>query len=475
MDSITEDSDILSNENKINTEEKTIAAIATAFGQGSISVVRISGKDSKKIASKIFKGKQNIEALGDYQGCYGKIYDTSKKPEIYIDEVILLNFNCPKSYTGEDIIEISCHGGVFVTKKLLDAVLNAGAVLAQPGEFTKRAFLNGKISLTQAEGVMDLISAHSKQSFNIANELKKGNLYKKISYIIENLITLSGHFTAWIDFPEEDVAQITEDEIKNVITTALYDLENLINSFDKGQIIKNGIKTAICGKPNVGKSTLMNALTGYEKSIVTDIPGTTRDVIEEQINLRDFTLLISDTAGVRLTTDKVEAQGVKIAKEKIEASQLILGVFDISRELDQDDLNILSLAKDKPFIAIINKNDLETKLDVNIINEYTNSIVYISAKSLFGMETLEQEIERILNLENIDTKAPLIANERQKRCAIEAKDNLKESLFAINNKMTFDAIAVCVENATENLMELTGKNTNEEIINEVFSKFCVGK
>ncbi|MEG0457072.1 MAG: GTPase, partial [Oscillospiraceae bacterium] len=226
---------------------------------------------------------------------------------------------------------------------------------------------------------------------------------------------------------------------------------------------------------NVGKSTLMNALTGYEKSIVTDIPGTTRDVIEEQINLRDFTLLISDTAGVRLTTDKVEAQGVKIAKEKIEASQLILGVFDISRELDQDDLNILSLAKDKPFIAIINKNDLETKLDVNIINEYTNSIVYISAKSLFGMETLEQEIERILNLENIDTKAPLIANERQKRCAIEAKDNLKESLFAINNKMTFDAIAVCVENATENLMELTGKNTNEEIINEVFSKFCVGK
>ena len=452
---------------------KTIAAISTAQGEGGIGVIRISGDDALLIADKIFKsvsGKRIINMQG-YTAAFGKVIENGSK----IDEVVALVFRAPHSYTGEDVVELSCHGGVYITKQVLRTVFNAGAVPAQAGEFTKRAFLNGKIDLTEAEAVIDIIRAKSKSAARAALCLKEGALRKKIDSVKNDLLSQAAHLSAWADYPEEDIAEVTYESLQKTCKNAINILENLLDSYDSGQAIKQGIDTVIAGRPNVGKSTLMNLLSGYEKSIVTDIPGTTRDVVEDTVVVGDVILRLSDTAGLRETDDAVEKIGVDRAKKRLEQCRLLLAVFDNSRKLNDDDKQLILQAENIPCIAIINKVDLEQKLDVNYIKSKIQHIVYVSATKGEGKEELINAVEDIAGTANLDPSEGILANERQ-RCAVSnALKSIKEAEAALISGMTFDAVTVLLEDAISELLELTGEKTSDEIVDRVFHNFCVGK
>lgn len=452
---------------------KTIAAISTAQGEGGIGVIRISGDDALIIADKIFKGvngKRIINMQG-YTAAFGKVIENGSK----IDEVVALVFRAPHSYTGEDIVELSCHGGVYITKQVLRTVFNAGAVPAQAGEFTKRAFLNGKIDLTEAEAVIDIIRAKSKSAARAALCVKEGALRKKIDSVKNDLLSQAAHLSAWADYPEEDIAEVTYESLQKTCKNAINILENLLASYDSGQAIKQGIDTVIAGRPNVGKSTLMNLLSGYEKSIVTDIPGTTRDIVEDTVVVGDVILRLSDTAGLRDTDDAVEKIGVDRAKKRLEQCRLLLAVFDNSRELNNDDKQLILQAENIPCIAIINKVDLEQKLDVNYIKSKIQHIVYVSATKGEGKEELIKAVEDIAGTANLDPSEGILANERQ-RCAVSnALKSVKEAEAALISGMTFDAVTVLLEDAISELLELTGEKTSDEIVDRVFHNFCVGK
>ena len=452
---------------------KTIAAISTAQGEGGIGVIRISGDNALLIADKIFKsvsGKRIINMQG-YTAAFGKVIENGSK----IDEVVALVFRAPHSYTGEDIVELSCHGGVYITKQVLRTVFNAGAVPAQAGEFTKRAFLNGKIDLTEAEAVIDIIRAKSKSAARAALCVKEGALRKKIDSVKNDLLSQAAHLSAWADYPEEDIAEVTYESLQKTCKNAIIILENLLDSYDSGQAIKQGIDTVIAGRPNVGKSTLMNLLSGYEKSIVTDIPGTTRDIVEDTVVVGDVILRLSDTAGLRDTDDAVEKIGVDRAKKRLEQCRLLLAVFDNSRELNKDDKQLILQAENIPCIAIINKVDLEQKLDVNYIKSKIQHIVYVSATKGEGKEELIKAVEDIAGTANLDPSEGILANERQ-RCAVSnALKSVKEAEAALISGMTFDAVTVLLEDAISELLELTGEKTSDEIVDRVFHNFCVGK
>ena len=452
---------------------KTIAAISTAQGEGGIGVIRISGDNALLIADKIFKsvsGKRIINMQG-YTAAFGKVIENGSK----IDEVVALVFRAPHSYTGEDIVELSCHGGVYITKQVLRTVFNAGAVPAQAGEFTKRAFLNGKIDLTEAEAVIDIIRAKSKSAARAALCVKEGALRKKIDSVKNDLLSQAAHLSAWADYPEEDIAEVTYESLQKTCKNAINILENLLDSYDSGQAIKQGIDTVIAGKPNVGKSTLMNLLSGYEKSIVTDIPGTTRDIVEDTVVVGDVILRLSDTAGLRDTDDAVEKIGVDRAKKRLEQCRLLLAVFDNSRELNNDDKQLILQAENIPCIAIINKVDLEQKLDVNYIKSKIQHIVYVSATKGEGKEELIKAVEDIAGTAKLDPSEGILANERQ-RCAVSnALKSVKEAEAALISGMTFDAVTVLLEDAISELLELTGEKTSDEIVDRVFHNFCVGK
>lgn len=452
---------------------KTIAAISTAQGEGGIGVIRISGDNALLIADKIFKsvsGKRIINMQG-YTAAFGKVIENGSK----IDEVVALVFRAPHSYTGEDIVELSCHGGVYITKQVLRTVFNAGAVPAQAGEFTKRAFLNGKIDLTEAEAVIDIIRAKSKSAARAALCVKEGALRKKIDSVKNDLLSQAAHLSAWADYPEEDIAEVTYESLQKTCKNAINILENLLDSYDSGQAIKQGIDTVIAGKPNVGKSTLMNLLSGYEKSIVTDIPGTTRDIVEDTVVVGDVILRLSDTAGLRETDDAVEKIGVDRAKKRLEQCRLLLAVFDNSRELNNDDKQLILQAENIPCIAIINKVDLEQKLDVKYIKSKIQHIVYVSATKGEGKEELINAVEDIAGTANLDPSEGILANERQ-RCAVSnALKSIKEAEAALISGMTFDAVTVLLEDAISELLELTGEKTSDEIVDRVFHNFCVGK
>ena len=452
---------------------KTIAAISTAQGEGGIGVIRISGDNALLIADKIFKsvsGKRIINMQG-YTAAFGKVIENGSK----IDEVVALVFRAPHSYTGEDIVELSCHGGVYITKQVLRTVFNAGAVPAQAGEFTKRAFLNGKIDLTEAEAVIDIIRAKSKSAARAALCVKEGALRKKIDSVKNDLLSQAAHLSAWADYPEEDIAEVTYESLQKTCKNAINILENLLASYDSGQAIKQGIDTVIAGRPNVGKSTLMNLLSGYEKSIVTDIPGTTRDIVEDTVVVGDVILRLSDTAGLRDTDDAVEKIGVDRAKKRLEQCRLLLAVFDNSRELNNDDKQLILQAENIPCIAIINKVDLEQKLDVNYIKSKIQHIVYVSATKGEGKEELIKAVEDIAGTANLDPSEGILANERQ-RCAVSnALKSVKEAEAALISGMTFDAVTVLLEDAISELLELTGEKTSDEIVDRVFHNFCVGK
>ncbi len=452
---------------------KTIAAISTAKASAGISVIRISGDGAIDISDKIFKSKSGTK-LSDMKGytcALGDVYTGGER----IDECIATVFREPHSYTGENVVELSCHGGVYVTAAVLRAVLDAGAQPAQAGEFTKRAFLNGKLDLIEAEAVMDIISSRSKASARAALEIKDGALSERIDGIKAVLLDKAAHLNAWADYPEEDIPEIGSEELISALTKAEKELDDIIKSYDNGRILKDGIDTVIAGKPNVGKSTLMNLLAGYDKSIVTSVAGTTRDIVEESVALDDIVLNLSDTAGIRTTGDEIESIGVEKARAKLETAALILCVFDSSKEFSDDDNEIINSAADAPSIAIINKTDLPSKLDEEKLKDKFKEIVRMSAKNSDGVRELIEAIKRVYAVSDLDSNLTLIYNERQRSLTINARDCVHEAIEALNIGMTFDAITVSIEEAIAYLCELTGERVTDEVVDRVFHTFCVGK
>lgn len=451
----------------------TIAAISTGQAAGGIGIVRISGENALNVADRIFKSVSGLKLkeLSGYKAALGTVF-FEEKP---VDEAIATVFRAPKSYTGEDVVELSCHGGLYVTRQVLRAALSAGAVAAEPGEFTKRAFLNGKMDLTKAEAVMSIISAQGEQAKAAALGTLDGLLYRKISGISGELKGLAASLAAWVDYPDEEIEDLPDDKILSVLENAASSLSDLIARFDSGRAVLEGVDTAIVGKPNVGKSTLMNLLTGTEKSIVTEIAGTTRDIVEETAVVGGVVLRLCDTAGLRETDDKVESIGVARAKQKLETATLILAVFDASAPLEEQDKALFPLCKEKHAIAIVNKTDLPTKLDTNILDAVFNKVVYISAKENNGLQSLEQAIAEVLGTAAFDSSAATLMNERQLACCSAALDAVKEAHDALASGVTRDAVQVCVDSAIESLDTLTGERATESVVNEIFSRFCVGK
>ena len=451
----------------------TIAAISTAQGEGGIGVIRVSGDGAIEIADKVFKNINNkkIKDMKGYTAAFGSIVFEGEK----LDEAVALVFRAPHSYTGEDVVELSCHGGMYITKQVLRAVLEAGAVPAEAGEFTKRAFLNGKLDLTEAEAVIDIISAKSKSAARSAICVKEGALRKKITEVKDDLLSLTAHLSAWADYPEEDIAEVSEEDILVTCEKAELTLKRLLDTYDSGQAVKQGIDTVIAGRPNVGKSTLMNLLSGTEKSIVTDIPGTTRDVVEDTVLVGDVILRLSDTAGLRDTDDAVEKIGVDRARKKLSQCGLLLAVFDNSRELDSDDLELIEMSREVPTVAIINKTDLEAKLDISKIKHNISNIVYVSAAKGEGREDIINAVEKIAGTQNLNPSEGILSNERQRSNVYNALNSVREAKAAVEMGMTFDAVTVSLEDAISELLEMTGEKTSDEVIDRVFHNFCVGK
>ncbi len=449
----------------------TICALSTPNAVGGIALIKISGENARQIADKIFVSysKKSVMEMAGHTCAYGKIIDENET----VDDVLLTVFVAPKSYTGEDTVEISCHGGVYVSKKILRLLISLGCVPAEAGEFTKRAFLNGKLSLTQAEGVADIISAQGEATLRSANLMREGSLYKTARSVADKLVSLLGSLSAWTDYPDEDIPETDNVSLSRTLSECEATLEKLLSDYDTGRILRDGIDTAIVGKPNVGKSTLMNRLLGYERSIVTDIAGTTRDVVEESVRLGEVTLRLSDTAGIHSSDDLVESIGVERARKKLTDAQLILAVFDGSRPLDGEDKELLSLIENRPHIIIVNKSDLPTMFDYKYI--LTKNILTVSAKSGDGFEELRAMIYEMFKLDNISHWAGVFANERQKLCCQQAYDSVKLSRQALEMGETLDAVTVTVDRAANALLELTGEKTTEAVVNDVFTRFCVGK
>ncbi len=449
----------------------TIAAIATGGSGAGLGVIRISGADAVRAASAVFRavnGNDLTNAKG-YTARYGRVYDAVGD----IDEAVALVFRAPKSYTGEDVVELSCHGGAYLLQRVLRAVYAQGVSPAGAGEFTKRAFLNGKMDLTQAQAVCDLIAASGEQAARAALSAREGALHREIADIIGSLITLSADLTAWIDFPEEDVPAVQSGAVRAQLDAASTRLDTLLDTFVTGRYIREGIRTAIAGKPNVGKSTLMNLLAGRTRSIVTDIPGTTRDVVEDTITLGGITLHLWDTAGLRKTDDPVERLGVSLAEERLNTADLILAVFDSSQELSDEDRRLVERKDNTPRIAVINKTDLAPRLDRAYISAHFHHIVEISAATGQGADALRDAITALFAVERFDPMRAVLAGERQRDCAERARTLLSEARDALG--LSLDAVCASIDCALDALMELTGQKASEAVIDSVFERFCVGK
>ncbi|MDE5994361.1 MAG: tRNA uridine-5-carboxymethylaminomethyl(34) synthesis GTPase MnmE [Oscillospiraceae bacterium] len=451
----------------------TIAAISTGMAAGGIGIVRISGENAIKIADSIFRslGGKKIAEISGYSALYGKAVDG----EEVLDTAVALLFRAPKSYTGEDVVEISCHGGLYVTKRVLRAALSAGAVPAEPGEFTKRAFLNGKMDLTGAESVMNIISAQGEEAEKIALGILEGGLFKEIKKISDKLLYDMALLSAWVDYPYEEIEELSNENLGGDIRESLESLEKLINNYDTGRIIIEGVDTAIVGRPNVGKSTLMNLLSGTDRSIVTEIAGTTRDIVEDTVTLGGIVLHLSDTAGVRETDDTVESIGVDRAIKRLETAQLVLAVFDASRPFSDDDRRLMSLCKGKNAIGIVNKTDLVKNYLADELKDNFCKLVFISAKNGDGKDELEEAVVSVLGTAKFDTSSAALINERQLECCKNALKALKEAEEALLCGLTMDAVTVCLDSAVESLLVLTGEKATESVVNEIFAHFCVGK
>lgn len=451
----------------------TIAAISTPLGTGGVGIIRISGSKATEIADRIFTSVNNktLSASKGYRSYFGRIFDG----ETAVDEVVCLVFKAPHSYTGENVVEINCHGGLFLMKKILRLVLQNGAQAAAPGEFTKRAFLNGKLDLSEAESVMTLISAQGEQGANAAFNQLEGKLSHKIEEINSSLLSIAAHIAAWVDYPDDEIEELGENELYNTINNANNELSALLNNFDCGMAVTSGVETAIVGKPNVGKSTLMNLLTGYDRSIVTEIEGTTRDVVEETVNLNGCILRISDTAGMRETGDIVEKLGVERSRKKLERASLVFAVFDLSKPLSVEDKELIEECKGKIVIPIINKTDLAPCLDIAYIENTLGAPQFISAKKGDGYNELCNRVSELMGTKNFDTTSAMLVNERQRVCCEKAQGALNDAVEALQMGLTLDTVGVCIDDAIAALLELTGQRASEAVVDEVFKQFCVGK
>lgn len=451
----------------------TIAAISTPNAVGGIAVIRISGGDAIEIAERIFKpfrGK-SVSEMDGYTCAYGTVYDGDER----IDDCILTVFRAPHSYTGEDVAEISCHGGLFVSRKILRTILSSGAVTAEPGEFTKRAFLNGKIDLTRAESVMDVISAKGELELKMAENLREGAAFKTAKKCSEKLLMLLSGLAAWADYPDEDIPEVQPENILSELTAVREELYGMIRNYDSGRIVREGVSTAIVGRPNVGKSTLFNCLSGFERSIVTDIAGTTRDVVEETVRLGDIVLRLSDTAGIHDTNDLIEGRGIKIAEKTLRSAELVIAVFDGSCPLTEDDFSLIEMIGSLKCIAVVNKTDDKTVIDEDYLKSKFIQIVYLSAKENDGVDRLQMAVEEMFSIDPDNFLSVTAANERQKCCIQSALDCVDSAIGAINNGELLDAVNIIIDEAEQHLLELTGEKITEAVVDEVFSRFCVGK
>lgn len=454
----------------------TIAAISTGLTNSGISIIRISGSDSLNIINKIFKTSNEI---APNKIVFGKII---KNGEV-MDNVLVSYFKAPRSYTGEDICEINCHGGIEITKQILEIVLENGARLAEPGEFSKRAFLNGKMDLSKAEAVIDLINSKTKVSARIASNHLNGDISTKIKNLREELVELLAHISVSIDYPEYDYEEVENDNVINLIDKKVEEVNYLIDTYDQGRYIKDGINVAIVGKPNVGKSSLLNSFAKYEKAIVTDIPGTTRDIVEERVNIGNLILNISDSAGIRDTDDIVEKIGVEKSLKLFETADLILYMFSPENKIENMDFELLSKIQNKgiKFIVVINKMDkYEKSIFGTFMNEFEQkgikNVMTISVKDQIGIEELKSSIKQMFEKSDFDYEHELmITNERHRNLLKESVNYLEDAKKEIQNGMPIDIVSIGIKNATKYLGQIVGLDVSEDVTKKIFEKFCLGK
>ena len=452
----------------------TIAAISTATGNGGIGIIRMSGKDCFQILNKIFKPINANEEINGYTMKYGHIIDENNN---IIDEVLVSYFKAPKSYTTENMCEINSHGGFIVERRILEECLKNGAIMAEPGEFTKRAFLNGRIDLIQAESVIDLINSKSEKEAKASISQLEGNLSKNINEIKGNLLDLMADVEASIDYPEYDIEEVTNNKILSVINVIKVKLEKLSSSFKNGKVLREGIKTAIVGKPNAGKSSLLNNILNEERAIVSDKKGTTRDTIEEFVTINGISLKLIDTAGIRNTTDEIEKIGVEKSKKIIDDAELVIAIFDGSQALENEDYEILNLIGNKNAILLVNKMDIvDGSLVINELQKYNKDIIKISAKTGNGVENLYDRIYEMYKINDIELDdGEILTNIRHKGQIDEAIKSINAVKDTIDNHMPVDIIEIYLKQVLADLGKITGDDISEDIINEIFSKFCLGK
>lgn len=453
----------------------TIAAIATAMSNSGIGIIRISGEDAVKIVDKVvkLKEKKRLSECETHTVHYGFVMEDNQK----IDEVMVLIMRGPKSYTREDTIEIDCHGGTLIVQRIFELIIKNGARPADPGEFTKRAFLNGRIDLAQAESVMDVISAKNDFALRSSMEQLSGRVSEKIRFLREKVLHEIAFIESALDDPEHYELDSYGEGLYEKISEILLEVEKLLQNSENGAILKEGIRTVIVGKPNSGKSSLLNALVGRERAIVTDIAGTTRDVIEEQIHLGGFSLHLIDTAGIRDTDDLVEQIGVNLAKEYLEKADLVIYVADTSSPLNEDDYKIMDLMKDRRAIILLNKSDLNPVVFEEDIKKHLNqTILSVSAKNHMGIDLLEEEIKKLFFTGKITVNDQVfITNARHKASLMEAKKSLELVLLSIKNGMPEDFYSIDLMNVYEELGQIIGESVEDDLVNEIFSKFCTGK
>ena len=456
--------------------DDTIAAIATAPGEGGIGIIRISGEKSLQVAQSIFKSKSG-KMIKDYNArtlIYGTVVDNEK----VIDEVLVAYMKGPNSYTAEDVIEINCHGGFISVKKILELILSKDVRLAEAGEFTKRAFLNGRIDLSQAEAIIDVIKSKTDMAHEVAQSQLEGSLAKKIKDLRMNVTEVLAHLEVSIDFAEEDVEEITYQTLEEKALELRNEIKKLYDTAESGKILRDGLKTVIVGKPNVGKSSLLNSILGENRAIVTDIAGTTRDVIEEFVNIKGIPLKIVDTAGIRETEDVVEKIGVEKSRESFSTADLVIMVLDASRKLSEEDMEILESLKNKKTIVLLNKMDLEPQIELEKIEEFVNSedIIKISALKHQGIEELQDKIEAMVYHGSVKNSSNLmITNSRHKDALFKAYESRNDAIRAIEQRMPYDFIEVDFKNIWDYLGYINGDTVREDLLDTIFANFCIGK
>ena len=455
--------------------EDTIAAIATAPGEGGIGIIRISGDDSKNILDRIFV-PINSSVLENRKMTYGNIVDPSSKS--IIDEVLCVYMKSPKTYTMEDVVEINCHGGMVPLRKTLELVLSNGARMAEPGEFTKRAFLNGRLDLSQAEAVIDVIKAKTDRTYDVALNQLEGVFSRHIKEIRKKLVDILVNLTVNIDYPDEDIEQITYEKLGSDLNDILSDIENLLSSADTGKIIRDGLGIAIIGKPNVGKSSLMNSLLKETRAIVTEIPGTTRDTIEEHISIKGIPVRLTDTAGIRETDDIIEKIGIEKSKESFNQADLVIFILDSSREMEQEDIDIMNLIDPEKTLILLNKIDLVQKIrKEDILAKIGNiSIIETSMHNQMGISEIEEKIVNLVYCGKVSQSNNLIiTNVRHKNILERSRNSIKDAINMVNMQEALEFIEIDVNSTYEALGEIIGETVQDDIINEVFARFCLGK